>query len=299
MKIDEIYVWEAFAAVAKYGNFSKAAVGLRLPIPQLSKRVSKLEAQLGVRLFQRTTRVVTLTDEGRALLPRVVSILEDLNTVEASFENHNEISGTIRVASIAFVAQRLLLPVFSEFMRLYPKVRIELDLSEQMVHLVESNIDLAIRIQEPDDSSMVYRKLASNDLMLCATPTYLKASKQPLTEPKHLHKHALLMLSVHGRCKFQGTSLRLSEFADAAKFKCDNGWYLTELARNDFGVLVRSVWDVKPMIASGELVPVLKKYPLENFGSIYAVIPSRRLLAPRVRALLDFVTARAATWGDA
>lgn len=296
MKVEEIPVWEAFVAVAKHGGFSSASTALGVAVPQVSKRIAKLESDLGVRLFQRTTRAVSLTDEGLALLPRVVGVLEDLSNIEAALEPQGNISGTLRITSIPFIAQRLLLPLFTDFMRKHPGIRIELDISDHMVNLIESQIDLAVRIQEPTDTNLVYRKLIPNQLVLCASPLYLKTHKKPLTEPKHLRDHDVLMLDIHRSVKFKDQSTKLSDVVGQQKFSCNKGWYLTELAKNNCGILVRSIWDVQPLFASGELVPVLKKYPLGSFGNIYAVIPSRRYLAPRVRTFMDFLVERAAKW---
>lgn len=298
MKIDDIGIWEAFAAVAKSGNFSKASRVLRITVSQLSKRVARLEAELGVRLFHRTTRVVTLTDEGKALLPKVTSVLEDIGGIESYFETDQKISGTIRITCIPFVAQRLLIPVLEEFEKLYPDVRVEIDLSEGIVNLIESGFDIAIRIQEPSDSSLVYKKLVTNDLIFCASPAYLKSTRNPLTKPGHLSGHKLLSLSLHRRCEFRDGSASLSDFSGARSITCENGWYLTELALRGFGVLVRSIWDVREYLKSGDLVQVLPDYPLRPFGNIYAVVPSRRYLAPRVRVFLDLLVSRAARWSE-
>jgi DNA-binding transcriptional LysR family regulator len=297
MKIEEIAIWEAFYGVAKYGNFSKASKALQIAVPQLSKRIAKLEDRLGVRLFQRSTRIVSLTDEGKALLPKVTSLLEDWSGIESSFESsHQKLLGTIRVTCLPFIAHRLLIPILGDFMKLHPGIHVELELSEKILNLIESNIDLAIRIEEPEDTELIYRKLVPNELIFCASPRYLKNSKAPLKEPAHLHKHQMLMLDLHRECRFRDGSYKLKAFANSRKLSCENGAFLTDLALNDFGVLVRSIWDVREHLHKGELVQVLKKHPLETFGHIYAVIPSRRFLAPRVRTFLDFVVERASKW---
>lgn len=295
MKIEELPIWEAFYGVAKHGNFTRAAQMLRVPLPQLSKRVSKLEGQLGVRLFQRSTRVVTLTDEGKALMPKVASILEELSSLETLFENSEKITGTIRITSVPFIAHRLLIPVIEEFNKQNPEVEIHLDLSEKLENILESNFDVAIRIQEPKDSDLVYRKLLPNDLVFCASPKYLKKKPAP-KNPTDLQNHDLLALSIHRNCRFKNEGLKLGDFYNSRSITCENGWYLTELALRDFGVLARSIWDVQDYLKSGQLVQVLKKYPLETFGHIYAVIPSRRFLAPRVRIFLDFLLKYASKW---
>jgi DNA-binding transcriptional LysR family regulator len=296
MKIEDIAIWEAFYGVAKHGNFSKASQALRVNLPLLSKRVAKLEDALGVRLFQRSTRVVKLTDEGKALLPLVSSILEDLSGLESYFEDKQGLSGTIRMTCVPFIAHRLLIPLLADFKKMHPHVQIEIDLSEGVLNLIESNMDMAIRIEEPEDSDLVYKKLVPNNLIFCASPKYLKNNKAPLTKPEHLRKHQLLTLGLHENCQFENGSGKLGDFLGEKAMACENGAFLTDLALHDFGVLVRSVWDVKEHLSSGALVQVLKKHPVETFGHVYAVIPSRRFLAQRVRVFMDFVVQRASTW---
>ncbi len=298
MKIEEIPIWEAFYGVAKYGNFTRASHMLRVPVPQLSKRVTKLEGQLGVRLFQRSTRIVTLTDEGKALLPKVASILEDLSALETLFEKTDKITGTIRITCVPFIAHRLLIPVIEEYTKQNPEVEIHLDLSEKLENILESNFDVAIRIQEPKDSDLVYRKLLPNDLVFCASPKYLKKKPTP-RNLSDLYNHDLLALSLHRNCRFKNEALKLGDFYNSRSITCENGWYLTELALRDFGILTRSIWDVQNYLKSGQLVQVLKKHPLETFGHIYAVIPSRRFLAPRVRVFIDFLLSHASKWSAA
>jgi DNA-binding transcriptional LysR family regulator len=296
MRVDEITTWEAFVGVAKQGNFSKAAKSLALTPSQLSKRIARLEDRLGVRLFQRSTRVVSLTNEGRALFPKVNSILEDLSGVESFFQEHQKLSGTVRVTCVTFVAHRLLLPVLKDFMAMYPDIEIQLDLSEKFVNLIESGFDMAIRIETPKDSELIYRKLAPNDLIFCVSPEYLRRNKTPLTKPADLLQHDLLMLSIHNRCKFKDSPSQLSAFEAAKKIRCEDGVFLTEMALQGFGVLVRSIWDVQDHLKNGRLVQVLANHPIETFGFIHAVIPSARYLAPRVRAFLDFVIKQSVSW---
>ncbi len=298
MKITEISVWEAFAAVAKHGNFAKASRHLGVSVPQLSKRVSRLEAQLGARLFQRSTRSVSLTNEGSSILPRVKEIIEELSNIETQFENQDELIGTLRLSTIPFIAHRLLIPIISDFTKRYPKLKIELELSESLSPIIESNIDLAIRIQEPKDSDLIYRKLAENKLVFCASPQYIKENSTPQT-PNDLHTHKMLMLRIHKNCKVKSdsnNSYKLNDFADSRSILCENGAYLTELALAGQGILVRSIWDVYDDLKKAKLVQLLKKYPIESFGNIYAVIPSRKFLAPRVRLFLDAVSESAKKW---
>ncbi len=296
MKTDDINVWRAFGAVAKQGHFSRAAIVLNVPLPQVSKRVSKLEAQLGVRLFYRTTRSVTLTDEGKALLPKVERILEDLGEVESYFEKKQNLSGTIKVTSVPFVAHRLLLPSLNKFMQQYPHLKIELELSESFVNMAEAGFDVALRIDTPKDSDLVYRKLVPNELVFSAAPDYLKKNKSQLEKPQDLKEHSLLVLGIHNRCKFMKSDIKLGDFKDAKLIHCENGAFLTDMALAGMGVLVRSIWDIQGHLKNRKLVRLLERHPLETFGHIYAVVPSRRYVAPRVRAFLDFIVNESKKW---
>lgn len=293
MKINDISNWEAFLAVVKYENFSKASKALNIGVPQISKRVAKLEASLSIRLFHRSTRAVSLTSEGRALLPKITSIIEDLKNLEDQFTNDQELTGTIKVTCVSFLAHKFFVPTIEEFMRLHPKLKIELDLSQNFVNLIESAVDMAIRIEEPKDSELIYRKLAPNNLIFCATPTYLENNTNTIEAPMDLVNHDLLMLSVHNRCHFENSKTKVEDLAIAKKIICEDGVLLTNMALNHSGVLLRSIWDVSEDIDKGVLVQVLKDYPLKTFGHIYAVIPSKRYLAPRVRSLMDFVIFKA------
>jgi DNA-binding transcriptional LysR family regulator len=163
------------------------------------------------------------------------------------------------------------------------------------VNIIDSGLDLAIRIETPKDSDLIYRKLAPNNLIFCATKEYLK-ERGSLKEPTDLKKHDLLILSIHNRCKFKNSLLKLGDFKSRKKITCEDGVFLTNMALNSRGILVRSIWDVQEQIKSGALVQVLKDSPLETFGNLYAVIPSRRYLAPRVRIFLDFILNESKGW---
>lgn len=297
MKIGEIEAWEAFQAVAMHGNFSRAANALRIGVPQLSKRVARLEEGLGIKLFNRSTRVVALTDEGKSLLPRVRNVLEDLSAIESSFDSGKPLTGVIRITSVQFLAHRLLIPVIEDFRKKHPGVRIEMDVSDRLVGLIESNFDLGLRVHdEPEDSNLIYRKLGPNELVFCASPAYLKRCPNPIKTPDDLRHHEVLVLEAHKHLNFQGTTGSLGELIKNQSFTCDNAWFLTQLALNGTGVLARSYWDVHEHLQRGELVQVLKRHPLENFGDFYVVIPSRKFVAPRIRAFLDFIIQETPNW---
>lgn len=296
MNTDDLTGWKAFIAVVDYGNFAKASKETRIPVSILSKRVAKLESQLGVRLFQRSTRAVSPTNEGIALLPNIKSVLEELSKLECIFTGRKELSGTVKVASVPFIAHNLLIPIIRQFQEKHPKIKVELLLSEQVLNLIENNIDMAIRIDTPEDSDLIYRKLVPNQLVFCATPKYLKKNPKPIRTPDDINHHSLLFLRLHSDCKFIENNIQLKKFTARKTLECDSGAFLTDLALNDFGILVRSIWDVQTHLKEGRLVQVLEKHPLETFGHIYAVIPNRKFLPPRTQAFYDFFLEQTKNW---
>jgi DNA-binding transcriptional LysR family regulator len=295
MKIRDLSVWESFYWVAKEGSFTRAAKRQGLGLPHLSKRIAKLEDDLGVRLFQRSTRKVSLTHEGRGLFPVVQSFLEDAKSLEERFDSKEEISGTIRMSCVTAFAHRRIAPLIAKFNETYPKVRFELEITDTLIDLIDNQIDLAIRVQEPAGSEFVFKKLIPNELIVCASPGYLKKAKKIRT-PEDLMSHRILTLQVYENCRFKGSKLSISDLLKARAIHCENGLFLTELACQGAGIAVRSVWDVDSLLRSRKLIQVLEQFPLEPYGNMYAVIPNRRLLAQRVRTFMMFLEAEAHNW---
>ncbi len=295
MKLDDLSAYRAFLSVAMQGNFAKASKSLGIPVSQVSKRVAKLEEHLGVRLFHRSTRAVSLSDEGVALLPRVRGILDEIDGLEGTFSAPGEVSGVVKVTSVSFIANNLLIPLIEAFQRKHPKIKIDLMLTEKMVNLIEQNVDLAIRIQTPADTELIYRRLAPNKLVFCASPGYVKKYGRP-KNPEDLKHHKMLFLRLHEGCAWEKSALQLKQFASCKRVESDSGAFLTEMALAGQGILVRSVWDVQKHFRDGQLVELLQDHPLEVFGHIHAVIPSKKLLAPRSRLFYEFVLEQAKTW---
>ena len=289
MKIRDVSLWESFYWVAKDGNFTRAAKRLHVGLPLLSKRIGKLESNLGARLFHRSTRKMSLTQEGREILPLVESFLGDAQDLESRLAHRSEIAGTIRLTCVTALAHRKMAPLITEFLRIHPKIRFELEITDILVDLIDHQIDLAIRVQEPRGADLVFKNLFSNDLVLCASPRYLKGAKKPLGGPSDLAFHPILTLEAYKDCRFKKTGITVESLFGSRTVSCESGFFLTELACQGAGIAIRSIWDVAPLLKSGRLVQVLKGHPLEPFGSMYAVIPNRRLLSPRVRAFIDFL----------
>lgn len=297
MKIQDLSLWEAFYWVAKDGSFTRAARRLKIGTPFLSKKIARLEETIGLRLFLRSTRKISLTAEGRSILVNVETLLEDYRGFEDRFQTEKEISGTIRLTCTSGLANRILAPLIIEFCEHNPKIKFEIDASDQLVNLIENQIDLAIRIQQPPaDSELVYKRLAPNNLVFCASPGYLKKSKLPIKTIEDLRHHPIIMFSVYERCSIKGHDLKLKDLAKSKRIDANSGTFLTDLALNGAGIAVRSIWDVREFIRHGELKQILPQFHIENPVNIYAVIPGRRLMTLRVRNFLNFLETKARDW---
>ncbi|MGZ3733173.1 MAG: LysR substrate-binding domain-containing protein [Parachlamydiaceae bacterium] len=141
----------------------------------------------------------------------------------------------------------------------------------------------------PKGADFIFKKLMENKLVLCASPSFLKSQKVQVQHPRDLKHYPLLMPNVYSKCKFKKSGVTLSEFRNVTQIESESGLFLTELALQGAGIAVRSYWDVKHFIDKGQLVQVLEEQPIESFGTIYAVVTSKRLLSPRVRTFLDFL----------
>lgn len=293
MRIRDISYWQTFVQVAEQKSFVKAGNALGLGPSNVSKQIAWLENELGVRLLNRTTRSVTLSQEGETLLPRAKQLLEDVAELENRALDAKGLRGKIRLTCLPVVAHRWLVPELTKFRKKNPEVNFELDLSEKIVDLIAEQMDLAIRVQPPKGADFVFRELASNELVVCASPKYLKKIERP-QKPLDLLKHSLLTLELYSSCRFIGTGIALRDLDSARAVRCEVGLFLTELALAGEGIAIRSKWDVFPFLQSGALVELLPDYKIEPFGKAYLVIPQKKYLSPRVRAFADHLLANSA-----
>jgi DNA-binding transcriptional LysR family regulator len=280
-----------FAKVVDEGSFSAAAALLNLTPSAISKQISRLEDRLGVRLLHRTTRRLSLTEEGNAFYQGCVRVLADIEEAERSVTQMRAAPrGTLLVnASIAF-AQRQIVPLIPEFLARYPHIRVRMTLSDTVVDLVEEGVDVAIRIAEMADSSMIARKLAPHRRVVCASPTYLEKHGTPAT-PDDLIHHNCLALSLRSSLnewEFEGPeghrTVRVS-----GNFEANNVEALRKAAVAGLGLLRITSFAVAADIKLGRLVPVLTDCMPEERSSVFVVYPHNRHLSPKVRAFVDFL----------
>ena len=283
---------EAFVSVVDSHSFSLAADKLGVAKSSLSKRVSELEKRLGVQLMQRTTRKLSLTDSGKHFYQRAVNLLADLSEAEQVVSDAQcGLIGKIKLtAPLGLGVGRLSKPV-ADFMQLHPRIEIDLDLNDRHLDLVDEGFDLAIRVGELQDSSLIARKLTSAGFAVCASPAYLKTHGEP-KHPAELAGHEALVysnVSATQQWSFDDDGKRVSPRV-RSRMSANNGEVLANFARHGLGIVNGPLFYLQSFIDNGELIPILIDYPRQEAG-IYAVYPPGRLVSRRVKMLSDYLLA--------
>jgi DNA-binding transcriptional LysR family regulator len=278
-----------FIRIAATHNISLAGSELRVSPAVASAHINKLEAGLGVRLIHRTTRKVSLTEEGKAFLPHAEDVISSIEAARASVGAGNAFpKGTLRVAAPASFGRMHILPALTKFLTLYPDLNVDLKLSDTIVDLVEGGFDIAIRNSELKDSSLIARKLAPDNRILCVSPTYLAKSGEPKL-PEELNFHQCITLMGLDDWAFHTPKGQVN-IKVKGNLRTDNGEAVRDACINGLGITISSKWSVYKHLQSGDLIQILNEYPIATDTAIWAVYPSSRLLAPKVRAFIDYFT---------
>lgn len=282
---------EIFARVVTAGNMSAAGREMGLSPAVVSKRISHLEQRLGARLFQRTTRQLTLTESGQGFYDRVVNILAGIEEAEAYVTRRNTIPrGTLKVTAPTAFGRMHIAPFLSDFLGRYPDINIDLDLSDSFVDIVGSGFDAAIRVAELADSSLVARKLAPNNRVICAAPSYLEKNGAP-ESLSDLTKHNCLAPRAQEVWRLQGpegsTTIRVH-----GNIRTNSTEVVREAVVTGLGIALRSTWDVGSELKSGQLKIVLPEYQESPRVAVYAVYPCRQYVPAKLRVFVDFLAAK-------
>lgn len=276
-----------FVRLVTTQNISQAGKALGLSPAVSSLHINKLEDELGVRLVHRTTRKVSLTEEGQAFLPYAEDVLSSAEAARASVgAGKSSPAGTLRVAAPASFGRMHLVPALNDFLSSYPELTVDFRLSDSIVDLVEGGFDIAIRNAELEDSTLVARKLAPDNRILCASPGYLAKHGEPAS-PQDLYNHQCINLTGLDNWVFKTPDGHQSIKAKSV-FRTDNGEAIRDACVNGIGITINSTWSAYRHLRNGELVQILGDYPLASDTAIWAVYPSSRLLAPKVRAFIDY-----------
>lgn len=278
----------AFVGVASKGSLTAAAEAEGVTPAVISRRLDALEARLGVKLLVRTTRRLSLTFEGTAFLEDSQRILDELASAEASVSLGGvKASGHLRLSAPAGFGRRHVAPLLRGFLVDHPEVTINLELADRIVDLVNEGFDCAIRIGELPDSKLVSIRLADNRRVVVASPDYLARHGVP-QHPNELGAHRCLILSQHRGWTFREAGEPPYVVKVEGRFQCNDGAVLREWVLAGEGLAWRSQWEVGEDIAAGRLVSVLNDFAAPSMG-VYAVFPSRRQLALRLRLLIDYL----------
>ena len=280
-----------FVRVVQDGSFTAAARSLELSKGAVSKTVNRLEARLGARLLNRTTRRLTLTEVGDAFYRRTVLALAELEDAEREVAEHTaQPRGHLRVSAPTFYGAEILSRHLAEFQRRFPDISLELRLENRLVDLVEERFDVALRMSAPRDSSLVMRHLADIPLRVCASPDYLARHGKPET-PEDLRDHDCLLYLLVPRpheWTFVSGDGRHYTVRVEGHFGTNDDHALRRAAMDGLGILRMPELFLREAIARGELVPLWPDAAAPGV-TLAAVYPSRRELPRKTRAFIDFV----------
>jgi DNA-binding transcriptional LysR family regulator len=289
--MDRLRAMEIFAQVAEARSFSAAAQTLGLSNTAVSKHVMMLEESLGVRLLNRTTRQVNLTEVGRAYLARAREILTDVEELEISAADlHASPRGLLRINAPVSFGSLHIAPAVSEFLDLYPDLQVDLSITDRFVDVIDDRLDVAIRGRTtPEDSSLIGRKIAPERFVLCASPAYLADRREP-RHPDDLAAHSCFAYAQTDTWRFArgGTDVAIPV---NGRFRSNNGEALRAAVRHGQGVALLPTFLVADDLQSGQLRSLLPDYRVTEAG-LYAIYPHRRLLSAKVRLFIDFLIAR-------
>ncbi len=279
-----------FVRLASIYNISKAGQEMGISPAVASSYINKLEKDLGVRLVHRTTRKISLTADGEAFLPHAEEVLSAIETARASVGSGDASPrGTLRVSAPASFGRIHLVPALKDFLLNYPDLRVDFRFSDTIVDLVEGGFDIAIRNAELKDSTLIARKLATDNRIVCASPDYLKEFGEP-TIPADLTQHQCINLMGLENWVFDAPDGHIN-IKTKGHLCADNGEAVRDACVNGLGIAINSTWSVYKHLRRGQLIQILRDFPLLSQTAIWAVYPSSRLLAPKVRAFIDYFSA--------
>ena len=283
-----------FAQIVRSGSLSNAATQLGLGRSAVSKRLMSLEQKVGSRLLQRTTRKMSLTEVGEEVLLEAQKIELALSAIAAISENHQQqYAGRIKVSCSSALGRRLLVPLVKPFTKKYPNIAINLQLEDRFVDIVKEQIDVAIRVGQLSDSSLIAQKLGRFDLVVCASPAYLEQHGTPQL-PVDLKQHNCIYYqnssAVADTWSFQGSEGE-EHVAISGALSMNDADGLIAAAVDGLGVLMVDHVVSRDAIASGELVQLLPDYRLLGSLPVYLVYPAREYMPARVHAFINYLLA--------
>lgn len=280
-----------FVYVAEYESFTRAAKELGISTAQVSRQISALEKRLNIKLLYRTTRKVSLTEEGRVFYQHCRAVLDGLDTAEQAVSNlQSKPQGRVKLTAPVTYGEQQLVPLINDFMVQHRDIEVTAFLSNQKIDLVEGGYDLAIRIGKLSDSTMMAKKLSRRTNFVCAAPAYLDKYGVPITLNELGQHNCLLGTRDYWHFVEAGRERNLPV---SGTVQYNSGHSLVDAALKGLGVVQLPDYYVQKYLESGELVSVLDSYR-EPEESIWAVYPHNRHLSPKIRLLVDYLAERLA-----
>jgi len=282
---------ETFVQAAQRGSFAAAAKAMRLTPSAISRSISRLETRLGVRLFQRTTRALSLTAEGEAYLTRATELLSEIEDIERNLTAETaEPRGKIRInASVPF-GTYCIIPILPAFLEAYPKMTVDLSLSDAVVDLIEERADVAIRIGALKDTALRARLLGKSRMYVVAAPSYLARQGIP-ADPEALDDHNCLNFNFRrpiDRWPFREGGV-LTARAIAGNFQGNSGEVVRLMAAAGAGIARLAHYHIAGDIEAGRLMPILEDFNAGDLEEVHALFVGHERLSLRVRAFVDFL----------
>jgi DNA-binding transcriptional LysR family regulator len=279
---------EIFAKVVSAGSMSLAGRMLGFSPAVISKRIKRLEDRLGTRLLQRTTRQISLTEAGQGFYDRVLGILAGLEEAEHYISGSSaQMHGTLKISASTSFGRMHIAPHLKAFMDAHPQLAINLVLTDEFSDIVGGGFDLAIRIAELTDSSLVARRLAKVRRVLCAAPSYVEAHGMPKSI-EDLKNHRCLPAHNNDIWRLEGPGGAMS-LRPEGMLVTNSSEVIRETVIAGLGIALRSTWDIGEELKSGKLVQVLPAYEGSRNLALSAVYPSRQFLPAKVRLFIDYL----------
>lgn len=287
-----MFNWEGvseFVAVSETESFTKAAARLGISTAQVSRQVSALETRLAAKLFHRTTRKVSVTEVGRVYYQHCRQVLDGLDEAERAITNlQTTPRGLLKITAPVTYGEGTIAPLINDFLTLYPELEVQMNLTNLKVDLVDQGYDLAIRLGQLEDSSMMAKRLGSRTQFVCASPSYVATYGLPHTLSELDQHNCLIGTLDYWRFQEKGKARNVRV---KGNLSCNSGHALVDAAIKGLGIIQLPDYYVNPYIASGELVSLLENNRQADEG-IWALYPHNRHLSPKVRMLLDFLAAK-------
>ena len=287
-QIDNLPGLLAFERIVALGSLTAAAGELGLSLAVVSKRLASFEQRMGVRLINRSTRRLAVTDAGKLLYAHAVRVVTELAQArDALARQRLEVSGLLKITAPHSFGRRRLVPLLAQFSVEHPQLRIQLQLSDEVLDLIAGGFDLAIRYGELRDSSMVARELVQNRRILCASPDYLRHHGQP-QRLADLVRHRCIVTGAAPLTEWRFNNRRSGPIRIAGHVICNDGEAAHAMALEGMGIVLKSIWDVADDLKSERLVQILPKHAV-SAAPINAVYLRGHNRVPRVRAFIDFL----------